>query len=118
MFKFLRTSGFKWIDPKEFDFNKYTSSGLKGRGFEVDLEYSKKSCKLCNDYPLAPDKIEIKTEMLSKYQLFIADFHNIPVSNVKKFVPNFLVKEKYVLYYENLQLYLRLELKLKKICRY
>ena len=56
--------------------------------------------------------------MLSKYQLFIDDFHNIPVDNVKKFVPNFLVKEKYVLYYENLQLYLRLELKLKKICRY
>ena len=56
--------------------------------------------------------------MLSKYQLFIDDFHNIPVGNVKKFVPNFLVKEKYVLYYENLQLYLRLELKLKKMCRY
>ena len=24
MFKFLPTSGFKWIDPKEFDLNKYT----------------------------------------------------------------------------------------------
>ena len=32
----------------------------------------------------------------------------------KKLVPNFFDKEKYVLYYENLQLYLRLGLKLKK----
>ena len=24
MFKFLPTSGFKWIDPKKFDLNKYT----------------------------------------------------------------------------------------------
>ena len=107
MSKFLPTSRFKRIDPKEFDFNKYTSSSSKARAFEVDLEYSKKLCKLHNDYPLAPDKIEIKTEMLSKYKLFIADFHNIPIGNVKKLVPNFLGKEKYVPYYENLQLYLR-----------
>ena len=38
MIKFLPTSGFKWIDPKEFDFNKYTSNSSKGC---VDLEYPK-----------------------------------------------------------------------------
>ena len=59
-------------------------------------------------YPLAPDKIEIKREMLSNYQLMIADFYNISTGNDKKFVPNAFDKEKYVLYYENLQLYLRL----------
>ena len=32
-------------------------------------------------------------------------------------VPNFFDKEKYVLLYENLQLYLRLQLKLKRIHR-
>ena len=53
--------------------------------------------------------------MLSNYQLKIANFHNIPNDNVKKLVPNFLDKEKYVLHYENLQLHLRLRLKLKKI---
>ena len=26
MSKFLTTSGFKWIDPKEFELNKYTSN--------------------------------------------------------------------------------------------
>ena len=30
MSKFLPTSGFKWIDHKEFDFNKYTSNSSKG----------------------------------------------------------------------------------------
>ena len=30
IFKFLPTGGFKWIDPKEFDLNKYTSNISKG----------------------------------------------------------------------------------------
>ena len=53
--------------------------------------------------------------MLPKYQLKIADLYNILIGNVKNSVSNFFHKEKYVLHYENLQLYLRLELKLKKI---
>ena len=53
--------------------------------------------------------------MLSKYQRLIADSLNISIGNVKKLVPNFSDKEKYVLHYGNLQLCLRLELKLKKI---
>ena len=53
--------------------------------------------------------------MLSEYQLKIADLYNISTGNVEKFVPNFFDKEKYVIYYENLQLYLRLGLNLKKI---
>ena len=64
---------------------------------EVDLECPKELHQLHNDYPLAPDKIEIKEEMLSNYQLQIADFYDIPIGNVKKLVPNFFVKEKYVL---------------------
>ena len=41
MSKFLPTSGFKWIDPKEYDLNKYTSNSSKRSVLEVDLEYSK-----------------------------------------------------------------------------
>ena len=52
--------------------------------------------------------------MLSEYQLKIADLYNIPIGNVKKLMPNFFDKEKYVIHYENLQLYLRLGLKRKK----
>ena len=119
MSKFLLTSGFKWIDPKEFELNKCTSNSLKGCVLEVDLEYPKELRELHNDYPLAPDKIEIKGEMLSNYQLKIADLYNIPIiGNVKKLVPNFFNNEKYVIRYENLKLYLRLGLKLKKYIAY
>ena len=118
MSKFLPASGFKWIDPEEFDLNKYTSSSSKGDVLKVDLEYPKELLELHNDYTLAPDKIEIKREMLSEYQLKIADLYNFPISNVKKLVPNFFDKEKFVVHYENLQLYLRLGLKLKKYIAY
>ena len=41
MSKFFPTSGFKWLDPKEFDLNKYTSNSSIGCVLEVDLEYRK-----------------------------------------------------------------------------
>ena len=118
MSKFLPTSGFKWIDLKDFDLNEYISNSSKGCVLEVDLEYPKELWELHIDYPLAPDKIEIKREMLYEYQLKIADLYNNPIGNVKKLVPNFFDKEKYVLHYKALQLCLRLGLKLKKYITY
>ena len=47
MTKFLSTSGFKWRDPKGFDFNKYTSS--KGCVIKVDIEYPKELRELHNN---------------------------------------------------------------------
>ena len=41
MSKFLPTSGFKWIDPKDFDLSKYSSKSSKGCVLEVYLEYPK-----------------------------------------------------------------------------
>ena len=55
--KFLLTSGFKWIDPKEFDLNKYTNNSSRGCVLEIDLEYPKELQKLHNDYLLALDEI-------------------------------------------------------------
>ena len=43
----------------------------------------------------------------------MADFCNVPIGNVKKFVPIFFDNEKYVLHYQNLQLYLKIGLKPK-----
>ena len=114
MSKFHPTNGFKWIDPKEFDFNKYTSNSSKRCILKVGLAYPQELCKLHNDYPLALDKIEIKKEMLPEFQLKITDLYNIPIGNIKKLLPNFFDKDKCVLQYENLQLCLRLGLKLKK----
>ena len=67
MSKFLPTSGFKWIDPAEFNLNKGSSNSSKVCVLEIDLLYPKDRHELHKDYPLAPDKIEIKREMLSNY---------------------------------------------------
>ena len=66
----------------------YTSNSFKGWVLDVDLEYSKELHELHNDYPSAPNKTEIKIETLSEYQLKIADLYNIPISYVKKLMPN------------------------------
>ena len=50
--------------------------------------------------------------MLSDYQLGIADEYDISISNVKKLVQNFSDKEKHKIHFENLQLYLKVWLKL------
>ena len=39
--KFLPTSGFTWVDQKEFDLNKYTSNSSNGCVLQIDLEYPK-----------------------------------------------------------------------------
>ena len=80
-YQFLPTNWFKWIDLKEFNLNKYTSDSSKG----CVLEHIKELHELHNDYPLTPDKIEIKREMLSNYQINIADLYNISFSTIKKF---------------------------------
>ena len=114
--KFLPTDGFKWIDPKEFDMNNYTFSSSKGFVLKIDLEYPKELREL--HYPFAPDKMEIKKEM-SKYKLMIPDFPTgmLQKSEILSHPHNFFDKKKYALHYENLQLYLSLGLKLKKIHR-
>ena len=86
--KFLPTSGFKCIDPKEFGLSRYTSNSSKGCVLNVDFEYPKELRELQNESYLAPDKTEIKREMVSNYQLKIADLYNFPIDNVKTLVSN------------------------------
>ena len=68
MSNFHPASRFKWIDPKVYDLNKYTSNSSIGCVIEVDLEHPKELRELRKDYPLALIKMEIKSEMLSEYQ--------------------------------------------------
>ena len=93
MSKFLPTNGFNWIDPKEFDLNKYTKNSSERCVLEIDLKYPKGLQELHNDYPLAPNKIEIKREMRSIYQLKTTDHYNMPIGNVKKLLPDLFVKK-------------------------
>ena len=84
---------------------------------EVDLEYPDELHDLHNDYPLAPEKLAVTNDILSKYCKEIADKYEIKVGDVKKLIPNLGNKTKYVVHYRNLQLYLSLGMKLTKIHR-
>ena len=70
-----------------------------------------------NDYPLAPEKLEITQNVLSKYCLSIANKYGIKIGVVNKLAPNLGNKSKYVVHYKNLQLYLSLGMKLTKVHR-
>ena len=59
--------------------DKYTNNSSKSCVPEVDLECSNKLRELHNDYPLVPNKIEIKRKLLSDYQKNIVDLNHIPI---------------------------------------
>ena len=84
---------------------------------ELDLEYCKKLHDNHIDYPLAPEELEISSNMLPKYCSEIANKYGIKVGGVNKLVPKLRDKVKYIVHYRNLQLYLELGIKLIKIYR-
>ena len=88
-----------------------------GNFLEVDLNYHDKLHELRNDYPLAPKKLAVSSDMLSKYCKNIADKYEIKVGDIKKLIPNLGNKTNYVVHYRNLQLHLSLGVKLTKIRR-
>ena len=84
---------------------------------EVDLEYPQELHDLHNDYPLAPEKVKVSSGMLSEYCKKIVDKYKISIGLVNKLIPTLRDKKEYVLHYHNLQLYLDLGLKIKKVHR-
>ena len=120
MSQYLPTGGFKWLTEQQIEglnLNQYKEDSNKGLILEVDLEYPKEQHDLHNDYPLAPEKIKVTKDMLPDYSQKIAEKFKISTGLVHKLIPTLGKKEKYVLHYRNLQLYLDLGLKLTKIHR-
>ena len=114
----LPTGDFRWIpSPEYINLDSYDENSAKGLILEVDLEYPPELHRLHNDYPLAPEKMVVREEMLSDYSREILGREGMTIGKVEKLIPNLRDKEKYVLHYRNLQLYLKLCLKLKKIHR-
>ena len=139
----LPFQGFEWVDVSKFDideinknpsilngdasmfdidfikknpkiFNSYTG---KGYILEVDLEYPDELHDLHNDYPLAPERLTIRNNMLSNWATNQQNKLDINESKVPKLVPNLLNKTKYILHYENLRYYIQKGLKLTAIHR-
>ena len=84
---------------------------------EVDLEYPRELHSLHNDYLVAPEKLKVSNGMLSEYCKKIAKKYNISIGLVSKLIPTLKDKKEYVLHSRNLQLYMALDLKVKKVHR-
>ena len=96
----LPVGNFKMYDDDKIikeRLQNWKSSSKKGYIIELDLEYPKELHDLHNSYPLAPEKIKVGT--------------------VDKLIPNLYDKKNYICHIKNLQLYVDLGLKIKKIHR-
>ena len=90
----LPYSEFKWLNKKEisrFCLNSISENSFVGYILEADLEYPDKLHNLHNDYPLAPEKLEINQNILPKYCSDIVNKYykyGIKIGGVNKLVPN------------------------------
>ena len=57
-----------------------------GYFLEADLEYPDELHELHNDFPLAPEKLAVSSDMLPKPSKEITDKCEIKVGHVKKFI--------------------------------
>ena len=65
MSEYLPYSGFKWLKNVDgFDVNSISKKVEIGYFLEVDLEYLNELHELRNDYPLAPEKLAVFSDML------------------------------------------------------
>ena len=84
---------------------------------ECDLIYTNEAKMKTWKYPLMPEKVSIKEEDLSPYQIDLLKKKNLKNSKHEKLILNLNDKEKYVVYYKNLQFYESMGVKIKKIHR-
>ena len=120
MSQHLPTAKFKWLTEKQInklDLDKYSKDSKTGLILEVDLEYPHELHDLHNDFRLAPEQVKVTENLLSDYCKEIEEKFNISIGQVHILIPTLNKKEKYVLHYRNLQLYIDLGLKLTKIHR-
>ena len=120
MSQYLPTGNFRWLTKeqiKKTNLANYSEEHDEGLLLEVDLDYPQELHDLHNDYPLAPEKLKVNKNMLSDYCQKISEKFNISSGQVHKLIITLNKKEKYILHYRNLQLYLSLGLKLKKVHR-
>ena len=70
MSQYLPYGGFKWIEVNNETVNRIlnkSDNSLHGYFLEVDLDYPEELHDIHNDYPMAPEKIKRKNDMLSPY---------------------------------------------------
>ncbi|CAG2208280.1 unnamed protein product [Mytilus edulis] len=116
----LPVEGFRWLNDSEIEnlnISDVVDDSKHGFILEVDLEYPRELHDDHNEYPLAPEKLKVTNDMLSPYAEKLLDDLNLKGTSTEKLIPNLHPKQKYVVHYRNLKLYLSLGMKLTKIHR-
>src|SRR6266853_3124012 len=133
----LPQSNFKWVDPLQFNsvinnihnidkrnskisknnLSNNTNKSSIGYTLEIDLLYPPELFEEHSDYPLAPEKRKVEEWMLSPYQkdLIARNIGSKPC--IEKLLCHYLPREKYVIDYSTLALYMSLGLIVTKVHR-
>ena len=122
MSQYLPCGDFEWEEEKFKDVKQaenfiksLTNTEDYGYILEVNLEYPADLHDLHDEYPLAPERITVREDMLSEYAK--STLTNGKYSTVPKLILNLNSKKNYVLHYRTLKLYLNLGLKLIHVHR-
>ena len=113
----LPTGGFRWVDDSQQlakTIAEQPADGSEGFIHELDLEFPEDLHNAHNAYPLAPERMVVQKKWMSEYQHNLLGVGVAP-TEVEKLVPNLHNKDRYVLYYRNLQLYMSLGMRLAKV---
>ena len=112
---------FEWVPAEVFDtinWQALTADDAVGYVVECDLEYPPELHELHNEYPMAPERIDISVEMLSDTQVQISRHYARSRAHTNvKLVPNLMNKVKYTTHYLNLKFFLDHGLHLTKVHR-
>ena len=114
MIQDLPYGSFKFSSQEEinnFNLGSISENSPIGYILEVHLEYCEELHDLHSDYPLCPEKIEVSSDLSSKYCKDISDWYDIKFGGAKKLIPNLGDKIKYVVHYKNIKYYLSLGMK-------
>ena len=118
MSQYLPTGVLRWSDDGQ-QLAKTIAEQLvdspEGYILEVDLEYPEDLHNAHNSYPLAPERMMVQKEWMSEYQHLLGV--GVAPTEVEKLVPNPCNKDRCVLHYRNLQLYMSLGMRPTKVHR-
>ena len=98
----LPTRDFQWMsdeDIRALDVTSIPENGEDGYILSVDLHYPPHLHDQHNDYPLAPESLQIQPWMLSSYQKELLENMGTKHMSATKLVPNLYDKTDYVLHY-------------------
>ena len=113
----LPVGNFRWMQtmPTEKQITSWQAKRKTGFILEEDLEYPQELHDRHNIYPLAPETTQVPGDWYSPYQQALARELGLTKDKTEKLLLTLWDKEKYVIHYRNLQLYLSLGMRLKKV---